>query len=133
MAHESDRDPDERKTTRRRVSKPLAAAAVILAMGLVFITAIKIHATWLLAQAPTGWNQSQLAKIDRSRTKFKFAVFGDTHNSTKAFGRIKKEVEKGDYLFAIAVGDMSIDSGMVKVRKAAICACGIPLNTLSVP
>lgn len=101
---------------RRRGSKPAAAAAVVVGLALLLITAIKVHETWLLPKAPTGWNQRQLARIDHDKTAFKFVVFGDSHNSTKAFGRIQNEIDDQGYLFAVDVGDMSIDSGLIKSR-----------------
>jgi predicted phosphodiesterase len=110
------RGPERKEPRKRRVSKPLAAVAIVFALGFLFVTSIKIHATWLLAEARTGWNAKELSKIDRSKTNFTFAVFGDTHDSSQAFGRIQKEINKGDYLFAIDVGDMAIDSGVVKER-----------------
>lgn len=110
------REAEDKPEKERRVSLPLAAVVIVLLCLLTGITAIKIHSTYLLADAPTDWNKRQLEKIDRSKTKFKFAVFADTHNSNKAFNRIRKEVENGDYLFAIDIGDMGIDSGLVKAR-----------------
>lgn len=106
----------DKKPKARRVSKPFAALALIAALGFIFVTGGWVHATWLLAKAPGQWNQKQLAKIDRSKTDFKFAVFADTHDSSMAFGRLRQEVEKGDYLFALDVGDMAIDAGMIKSR-----------------
>ncbi|MHB8895692.1 MAG: metallophosphoesterase family protein [Candidatus Geothermincolia bacterium] len=105
-----------KKRTRRRVSKPLAAAALIVGLVLLSITAIKIHETWMLPKPPGNWNQSQLARIDHGKQNFKFVVFADTHNSSVAFGRIQKAIDDKGYLFAVDVGDMSIDSGRIKSR-----------------
>jgi predicted phosphodiesterase len=104
------------KPEARRVWKLLAALAFIAALSFLFVTGVKVHATWLLARNPGQWNAKQLAKIDHGKTDFKFAVFADTHDSSMAFGRIRKEVEKGGYLFAIDVGDMAIDASMIKHR-----------------
>jgi UDP-2,3-diacylglucosamine pyrophosphatase LpxH len=98
------------------VPKLMLATAVFLTFVFIFITAIKVHASWMLAQAPGNWNVTQLARFDHSTTKFEFAVFGDTHNSTQAFGRIARDVENGKFLFAVDVGDQSIDAGNVKAR-----------------
>jgi len=100
----------------RKVRRLPAVIAVALSLVFIFLAAVKVHATWMVAEAPTGWNRGQLARIDRATTRFKFAVFGDTHNSTLAFDRLRKDVEKGRYLFAIDNGDMAIDSGNLKAR-----------------
>jgi len=110
------REQDGKWRTRRRVSRPLAAAAVIAGLVFLSVTAIKVHETWLLPKAPTDWNRRQLARIDHGKTDFKFVVFGDSHNSSEAFGRIRKEIDNRGYLFAVDVGDMAIDSGLIKFR-----------------
>jgi|GEM_PF-370821 len=110
------RGPEHQEPGKRRVSRPLAAVAIVLALAFLFLTVVKVHEAFFLAQAPTGWNAKQLSKIDRGKENFTFAVFGDTHDSSQAFGRIQKELNKGDYLFAIDVGDMAIDGGVVKER-----------------
>lgn len=112
----SSSDQNANKKTPRRIRKTWAVAALFVLLILVGITAIKIHETWMLPKPPGGWNERQLAKIDHNKTNFKFVVFGDTHNSTQAFGRIQKEIDDQGYLFAVDVGDMSIDSGLIKSR-----------------
>ncbi len=114
--HRRNREKNGNGKKKGRVSKPMAVLAVFFVLGFLFVTAVKIHATWLLAPAPSNWNKKQLAKIDKSKMNFNFAVFGDTHDSSEAFGQIQKEVDKGKYLFAIDVGDMSIDSSLIKER-----------------
>jgi hypothetical protein len=110
------RKAKQRQEKKRRVSIPLAVCLVLVAVTFAGVTAIKVHAAWMLPQAVTGWNQKQLARFDHNTMNYKFAVVADTHDSSMAFGRIKEKIENGGYLFAIDVGDMSIDAGVVKTR-----------------
>lgn len=105
-----------RNLNSKRVLIPLASTALVILLALLAISGLKVHETWFLQKAPNDWNRVQLEKIDRNKTDFKFVVFGDNHNSYRAFSRIKKEIDGKGYMFAVNVGDVSMDSGMIKFR-----------------
>lgn len=107
-----------------RGRKAILALTVLIALGIVFVTAVKVHSTWLLPKAPVNWNKSQLAKIDKRkigttdkpRDSFSFAVLGDNKNSIQTFDRIIKKLNQDDVLFAIATGDLVFDGEEIKYR-----------------
>ena len=100
-----------------RVGSWLSAALfIVLALAVIFTSAIKIHATWLLPGAPTGWNRKQVSKIPSPGEKYSFAVLGDNKNSIKTFDILKESLDREDILFSMDVGDLVFDGEEVKYR-----------------
>ena len=83
-------------------------AVLFFVFILSFTTAIKIHSIFT-APKISDWNYHQLQKIDKSKTSFSFAVFGDNKNSTKTFNNLITKLNKENILFAIDDGDLVYD------------------------
>jgi len=100
------------KIDKKIFNKFLVGLAVILIIPAV---SIKIHSIFFFPRI-NNWNYYQLQKIDKTKDKFSFAVFGDNKNSVKIFENLIKRVNKEDILFAIDVGDLVYDGGKEKFR-----------------
>jgi len=113
----------ENRSSARVVERILfwlsAVAFTVLVLAVIFASAIKIHATWLLPRAPSKWNERQLSKIGVPGEQFSFAVLGDNKNSIKTFDLLKKSLDREDILFSIDVGDLVFDGEEVKYRLFA--------------
>jgi hypothetical protein len=89
-------------------------AAVVLVV-LLLATAVKISSA--VAESPgQDWNAKSLKRIDRSRTSFSFAVFGDNQNSVSVFGNLINKVNADSTSFAIDNGDLVASGDIVKFR-----------------
>jgi hypothetical protein len=104
---------------------------VLLLAAVVFTSAVKVHAAWLLPGAPSGWNSKQMAKIPEPGDKFSFAVLGDNKNSIKTFDILKKSLDREDVLFSIDVGDLAFDGEEVKFRLFANQVLGLKAPMLT--
>ncbi len=82
-------------------SKSLIHTVFIL---LIFASVIQFHSILSFA-SEDGWNYEQLQKIDKTKNKFSFAVFGDTRDSAKIFEILLDKLNQEDVIFAIDVGD----------------------------
>jgi len=89
--------------------------AIIFVLVLLFTSGIKIHSV-LTEPKISDWNYHQLQKIDKSKTNFSFAVFGDNKNSAKTFDNLVSKLNKEDILFAIDDGDLVYDGENEKFR-----------------
>ena len=87
------------------LNKYILAFFVLL---LLVTTGIKLHAT-LITPNVSDWNFHQLQKIDKNKTNFSFAVFGDNKNSITTFDDLISKLNKEDVLFAIDDGDLVFD------------------------
>ena len=80
-----------------------------------FALAVKIHSSasfpWI-----SDWNYRNLARIDKAKEEFSFAVFADNKNSINTFDRIIRQVNKDNLLFAIDIGDLVYDGEREKFR-----------------
>lgn len=95
---------------KRVVNKYIAAVVLLV---LLLATGVKISSAF--AESPGhDWNAKSLQRIDRSRTSFSFAVFGDTHNSVSVFGDLIKKVNADRTSFAIDNGDLVENGDIVK-------------------
>ena len=61
---------------------------------------------------PAHWNSDQLARVDKSRRDFTFAVFGDNRGSTTIFPTLMSRLNSDNVLFALDNGDL-VDGGTV--------------------
>jgi hypothetical protein len=115
------------------------ATAALIGLGLVSITAVKVHESFLLAKAPKDWNATQLKNI-RSRlsrlpnpNEFTFAVFGDNKNSVGTFNRVIDNLNREKRLaFAIDMGDLVFmgDNVMYRLYIDQLKRLKVPLLTV---
>jgi len=90
-------------------------ATIFFVLILLFASGIKIH-FYLTEPKISDWNYHQLQKIDKSKTNFSFAVFGDNKNSVKTFENLILKLNNDDILFAIDDGDLVYDGENEKFR-----------------
>jgi Icc-related predicted phosphoesterase len=98
-----------KKITKKRHIAALAVIIILLAI---------IILNNYLPVGPGNYNQRQIDKI-YSRPAvdhFAFAVMGDNKNSFEIFKRILKDIDNGDYIFAMDVGDLVFDGEKAKYR-----------------
>jgi Calcineurin-like phosphoesterase len=88
---------------------------VFLILVLLFATGIKIH-NGLTDPPGSGWNRRNLQRIDRSRSAFSFAVFGDNQNSIGVFNDLIEHVNREDVAFSLDNGDLVFDGERPKYR-----------------
>ena len=88
---------------------------IFVVLILVLASGIKIHSI-LTTPNVSDWNYHQLQRIDKSKTNFSFAVFGDNKNSAKTFENLIAKLNKEDILFAIDDGDLVYDGENEKFR-----------------
>ena len=89
--------------------------AVFFVLVLLFASGIKIHSV-LTEPKVSDWNYHQLQKIDKSKTDFSFAVFGDNKNSAKTFENLISKINNDNVIFAIDDGDLVYDGENEKFR-----------------
>ena len=88
---------------------------IFFVLILSFASGVKIHSL-LTEPKISDWNYHQLQKIDKSKTNFSFAVFGDNKNSVKTFENLISKLNNDNILFAIDDGDLVYDGENEKFR-----------------
>jgi len=88
---------------------------ILLIVGTFFIIAliVKIHSLINISKE-SDWNYKQIQRVDREKKEFSFIVFGDNKNSIKTFGSLINKINKEDFLFAVACGDLVYDGNKEK-------------------
>lgn len=90
----------------------------LVALAIIVVLLLLIALNDFLPIGPGNWNEREIKKINQvtPSEKFSFAVLADNKNGYKTFGRILKDIEGNDYLFAIDVGDLVYDGEKAKYR-----------------
>ncbi len=88
---------------------------IFIIIVLLFASGIKIHSL-MTAPKTSDWNYHQLQKIDKSKTNFSFAVFGDNKNSVKTFNTLISKLNKENVLFVVDDGDLVFEGDYEKFR-----------------
>jgi len=86
---------------------------IFFVLILLFVVGVKIYST-LTKPKISDRNYHQLQKIDKSKTSFSFAVFGDNKNSVKTFENLISKLNNDNILFAIDDGDLVYDGENAK-------------------
>jgi hypothetical protein len=90
----------------------------VVTFAAIAVLLIVIAVNDYLPIGPGNWNEHEIKRIGQNAPsdKFSFAVLADNKNGYKTFGRILKDIEENNYLFAIDVGDLVYDGEKAKYR-----------------
>jgi hypothetical protein len=87
----------------------LVSLLVFILIGSIFLFISECSETHL--------NQNEVEKIDKHKTEFTFAVYGDSRNSSGRFEEMLKDINNKNVLFSVHDGDMVWAGSYDEFRK----------------
>ena len=94
------------KIMKKMIKKIIGRHIISRIIFLLITISVVIDFPILSFSDEAGWNDKQLQKIDKTKNKFSFAVFGDTRDSGGRFEDLIKKLSRDDVVFAMDIGDL---------------------------